>query len=256
MNVLVTGSSGYLGRALVQQLIAEGHSVTNLGRHNLETSNSDHFNWTLGQSISPKAFERNDVLVHLAWSTLSRTTADFHSNVGGSEQLIKSAHNHGLRVVFVSSISAMNPISSYGKAKSLVEEMLGDRDSIIRVGLVQGNSTSLDSIRDNGLIRLLPFIVVPGGKLSLCTTSVDSFIRASIFVILGENMTKETLVIDQVEKLKKVVSRSSKKLIISLPAKFSLIVLKCVSQVSQRGRNMCDAFVGLMSSQNLNQNQK
>jgi nucleoside-diphosphate-sugar epimerase len=253
VNVLVTGSTGYLGRALVRQLVAEGHSVTNLGRYNLEVANSNNFNWTLGQSIPSKAFEQNEVLVHLAWSTLSRTTADFHSNVGGSEQLIKSAQKHGLRVVFVSSVSAINPTSSYGKAKFLVEEMLGDRDSIIRVGLVQGNSTSLDSMQNSGLIRFLPFIVVPGGNLSLCTTSVASFIQASIFVILGEDMNKETLVIDQVEKLKKVVSRSSNKPIISLPAKFSLIVLKCVSRVSQRGRNMYDAFVGLMSSQNLNQ---
>src|SRR5215212_4517038 len=70
MKVIVTGSGGLVGRALVRSLLADGHSVTRLvrgGAQQFRTPNSTAVEWNPeAGTIDAAALEGHDAAVHLA----------------------------------------------------------------------------------------------------------------------------------------------------------------------------------------------
>ena len=121
MKVLITGASGKLGSELANHLAREGFYVATLGRRALQ-SRFENYSWTLGMSPKPEAFIGVDCLIHLAWSTKDRGSLDLHLNVGGSSKVFEMSNAMGIKVINVSSLSALDPESMYGKAKQLVEQ--------------------------------------------------------------------------------------------------------------------------------------
>ena len=71
MKVLVTGSSGLVGKALVQRLTAEGHGVARLVRTPPRDPQSE-FPWDpAGGRLDPEVLEGQDAVVHLAGENIS-----------------------------------------------------------------------------------------------------------------------------------------------------------------------------------------
>ena len=71
MKVLVTGSSGLVGKALVQRLTAEGHGVARLVRTPPRDPQSE-FPWDpAGGRLDPGVLEGQDAVVHLAGENIS-----------------------------------------------------------------------------------------------------------------------------------------------------------------------------------------
>src|SRR3982751_7005268 len=70
MKVVVTGSGGLVGRALVRSLLADGHSVTRLvrgGAQQFRTPGSSAVEWNPESgTIDAGALEGHDAAVHLA----------------------------------------------------------------------------------------------------------------------------------------------------------------------------------------------
>jgi uncharacterized protein (TIGR01777 family) len=70
MKVIVTGSGGLVGRALVRSLLADGHAVTKLvrgGAQQFRTPGSAAVEWNPeGGTIDAQALEGHDAAVHLA----------------------------------------------------------------------------------------------------------------------------------------------------------------------------------------------
>ena len=109
MIVLVTGASGFLGRAVAAQLIADGHRVRTLQRR---PSGVDGAADVLGSITSPadveRAIEGAEAVVHLAAKvSLAGTASEFRDvNVGGTRALLDAAEQAGAsRFVQVSSPS-------------------------------------------------------------------------------------------------------------------------------------------------------
>ena len=66
MQVLVSGSRGFIGSALVEFLESQGHQVKRLVRPTSVRKESD-FIWDPQRSfVDPKAFDGCDAVVHLA----------------------------------------------------------------------------------------------------------------------------------------------------------------------------------------------
>jgi UDP-glucose 4-epimerase len=151
MKVVVTGASGFLGRALVRALLAAGHAVTATARSHVPSSGHPLLTWKrldLGQPDDAwsNLLAGADVVYHLAWSTIpseaNRAPADdARVNVVGSLSLIQAIQNDrcASRVVFASSggtvygilsrIPApedhpLRPVSAYGVSKLAVESYL------------------------------------------------------------------------------------------------------------------------------------
>jgi UDP-glucose 4-epimerase len=173
MDVLVTGARGFLGNALVHNLLKAGYTVIACSckyllptKHELLTLRrldlGEHdFGWnTLRADIA-----KVDVVYHLAWSSVPSETNrdpadDARVNIAGSLRLIQAIQDarSRARVVFASSggtvygtlcqIPAaedhpLRPISAYGVSKRAVESYLDvfrneTRPVSLRMGNVYG----------------------------------------------------------------------------------------------------------------------
>lgn len=69
MRVLVTGSSGLIGSALVQALRTDGHQVIRLVRQSPQAA--DEAQWNPSGSPDPSLFEGADAVVHLAGESVA-----------------------------------------------------------------------------------------------------------------------------------------------------------------------------------------
>ncbi|WP_227387465.1 UDP-glucose 4-epimerase family protein [Pseudoalteromonas piscicida] len=200
MKILITGSSGFVGRHLAP-LIASSNEVTLLGRRN--TSNSPNF---IEGTISEKSDNRSalkgvDVVVHCAARahvmnecSIDPLSAYKEVNTKGTINLAKQAAEKGVkRFIFISSIKVNGestkhnqafcyndipaPQDDYGVSKAEAEQELrtlgistGMEIVIIRPPLVYGegvkaNFASLMQLVGKGLP--LPFRLLSKNKRSL-----------------------------------------------------------------------------------------
>lgn len=128
-SVLVTGASGFVGQALIPQLLQKGHTVYGLSRHppeardNLIPLQGDIIEPNLGVDKAPKI----DKLYHLAAiHRLGENQADeiWETNVGGTANVIEFCERHQIPyLVFVSSAYAFAR-NSYEKSKMVCESLV------------------------------------------------------------------------------------------------------------------------------------
>jgi UDP-glucose 4-epimerase len=174
----VTGANGFMGRALVRELLAQGHSVTATTAGSAHAIDHPRLAWAqldLGRpNESWKEVVRGaDVVHHLAWSTVPSEASrvpveDARVNILGSLSLIQAIQDAqpAARVVFASSggtvygaLSAipatedhpLRPISAHGVSKLAVESYLevarresGLSSISLRIGNLYGPGQSRD----------------------------------------------------------------------------------------------------------------
>ena len=182
MKVLVTGGQGYLGSHLVEQLLAEGHTVHCLSRSPmglLPASLMQHpgYRGFCGSFADPagldRALEGCELCVHLAWGSLPQPSnsdprGDLSINLLGTLELLEACGRAGVqRFVFVSSGGTVygvpqavpiredhptQPTCAYGISKlaaekylSLYARLLGLRAVTLRVANPYGGRQRLDA---------------------------------------------------------------------------------------------------------------
>lgn len=136
MKVLVTGANGFLGLALVKQLVNSGYSVRGLMRNKHRDSDLRGLNIEVvkGDILNPqdleKAMEGCKIIFHLAslytfypwWQR--KAAMLYKTNVEGTRNLLTTAlRNQAERFIFTSSIASLVPASShYARSKAQAEE--------------------------------------------------------------------------------------------------------------------------------------
>jgi UDP-glucose 4-epimerase len=151
--VTVLGGGGFLGSAIVDHLLAEGHAVRVLERprnqpHRVFAA-QDKVEWLAGDFAQladlKKALKDASAVVHLAWSTRPKSSndapiLDVQSNVVATLQLLEEMRAQGIqKILFASSGGTVygppirtpidedhpnNPTTSYGITKLTVEKYL------------------------------------------------------------------------------------------------------------------------------------
>lgn len=187
-TVLVTGASGFIGRALVQRLLEKRCRVHTLSRQLPEAgpdgSDCLAFQGNIGDAAAlDKACQGVDTVFHLAaYAHVNHHDTDTMRtvNVEGTHTLLETAIRNGVRrIVFFSSTlaqAAPEAITPYGQAKREAEEILlsACRQGLIEVcclrpvnvyGLgMKGNLLSMIRMMSRGRMPPLP---TPSAALSL-----------------------------------------------------------------------------------------
>jgi nucleoside-diphosphate-sugar epimerase len=161
VNVLVTGSSGFIGKHLVRELQMRGNSVRVLARPGSKLENTDGVTKVAGRLEEydvASATEGCAVVYHLAGLTRAPVESEFTlANAVGTHEAARGARAVGARFVYVSSQAAAGtgtlehprkasdepkPLSPYGKSKlegeRLTRKVLGLEHVIIRPSGVYG----------------------------------------------------------------------------------------------------------------------
>jgi nucleoside-diphosphate-sugar epimerase len=131
MRIAVTGATGFVGKALLPRLIAQGHAVRALVRDPASAQIPHGVHVVRGDLANEKALQDltdgTDVVLHVAGAIAGLTRADyFRANVDGTITVAKAALAQKVkRFVFVSSLAAREPhLADYGASKKAAEDEL------------------------------------------------------------------------------------------------------------------------------------
>ena len=226
-NIFVTGASGYIGAALVEELVKKSSNVVRVSRNDLipidgtKTIKSDIRNFDAWNEIVGRA----DVIFHLAGNTsvyeaAANPAESLNSTVLPVNHLIRAAQEQKRkpRVVYASTATVYGltyqfpvnetaipkPITVYDMHKLFAEQQLalakqqGVLDSVsLRLSNVYGPSGSLSSALDRGILNKITTLAMRGGEIIIYGDGnylrdyvyIDDVIRA--FMVAGHE--KETM---------------------------------------------------------------
>ncbi len=180
VRALVTGASGYLGRALVPVLLDLGETVIATGRRACPFPPHSRLIWRqvdLAESVSSlrEILRGVNMIYHLSWSTIPSDSnlapsEDARVNIIGAVRLLESVERGvNPRVVFASSGGTvygrlfqtpaseehpLNPLSAYGVSKRAVESYL---DFFARLGKIRPISLRIGNVFGPGQDSTRPF---------------------------------------------------------------------------------------------------
>ena len=179
-RAVVTGANGFLGSAVAAALEDDGWDVVRCARQPPLLARGGWRSYDLAwRSLPGDFFDGVQLLVHAAFVAIGTNANSFWLNVNGSELLLCSARDAGVRTMFISSLAARSDArSDYGRQKYAIETMMdADAGAIVRPGLILG---------DGGVFgRLLhhvkagrPVPLVDGGRQPLQTVLLEDLIVA------------------------------------------------------------------------------
>lgn len=129
LKLAITGATGFVGSAVLEAALDEGHSVRALTRRDQPAR--ERVEWVRGtlkdQAALTSLCEGADAVIHIAGLTNTPDPAEFEpANVTGTENMVLAAKAVGVhRFVFVSSLSAREPkLSAYGASKARAETLI------------------------------------------------------------------------------------------------------------------------------------
>ncbi len=213
MRAVVTGATGFLGGALVQALLKEGHQVLALGRdpgHMASTLPAEvqcgHFD--LQDPQAPAGLKEGDVVFHCA-ALLGNAKADrdqyLRANTESVRVLALASRDAGAALFqFISSVSAngpegseveplhegspFKPASLYGESKALAEQALaqleGLRVQVLRPPVIYGPGANSHSSASKifRLMRGSVFFRCGAGRNFFNVMSREELVRAMLWL--------------------------------------------------------------------------
>jgi nucleoside-diphosphate-sugar epimerase len=127
--IAITGATGFVGSAVLDEALAQGHQVRALARRDQLACAG--VTWVRGdlsdQAALAALVEGVDAVMHVAGLTNTPDPAEFETaNVTGTANVIAAMAGAGVRrLVFVSSLSARKPeLSAYGASKARAEALV------------------------------------------------------------------------------------------------------------------------------------
>ncbi len=181
MQVALTGATGFVGRAVVAELLSAGHSVRVLARSPATSSLPAAIEVVKGDLADVEAINMlvagAETVVHVAGLISAINRQDFFAvNEAGTRMVAEAAARGGVkRLVHVSSLSARRPeLSAYGASKAAGEVVLSS------------------AATDMGVIIIRPPAVYgPGDKATLPLVKA---LLSSPVVLAGQSASRFSLI--------------------------------------------------------------
>ena len=208
MNILITGSSGFVGKRLAAALKAKGHRVKGF---DLSQGNN-----LLNASQCEKACKNINAVYHLAAVLDEKSPVLFEVNVKGTKNILEAAAKarcsqfiflstvgvHGNFKGVVDEKSPIKPSTGYEKSKAAAEKIVVESQELLpatiaRSAIVFGPNKFWKSI-----VRLVEkgFPIIGGGQQQWQTIFVDDLVSALVFVLGKEACIGETFVVAEQKK--------------------------------------------------------
>jgi len=252
MVIAITGANGYLGTNLVNYFTRAGHQVIKLVR---QPRASDERHFVLGETPCGDILAGIDLLVHAAFDfSIKDYNKSYQINVEGSIKLFQAARSQNVKnCVYISSISAFDEcISNYGRIKLNTEnelrKIITNNLYILRPGLIWGECLGgvMQSLKK---IAKLPIVPLVGANVIQYLVHYDD-IAKSILYLADNQMNYQsplTLAYPQQYKFADILKVLGAKIIISVPWKMVLYLLKFLESMKLDLRTGSDNLISLMN---------
>lgn len=182
-KLLLTGATGFIGKALLDRFLAEGWEVVALVRtipQEKKAGVTYHSFDLTAPRLEENIFSGVSLFIHAAYLKAGPGTDAFRVNTGAAQLLYNTADKAGVpHRIFISSLSAQpDALSVYGRQKQAIEQLFkGGRDTIVRPGLVLGHGGLFENMRKhilaNGKIPL-----IRGGKQPIQSVHIGDLVEA------------------------------------------------------------------------------
>ena len=191
MRVLITGATGFVGRAVCEAVVREGHSVRRMARgsrsHSLEPQNSA-MEWVRGSVLCPNDLRQGmqgcDVVIHLVGIIGEIGDQTFERvHLEGTRRVLEAALTSGVRRMIHMSALGTRPeaASRYHQTKWAAEEAVRSSGldwTVFRPSLIYGPGDGFVNLFAR-MSRWSPVLPVIGRGTSLLQpVSVDCVARA------------------------------------------------------------------------------
>lgn len=219
MKVLVTGSTGFIGRHVVDQLLKQGHQVVATARC---LKRAKDFSWFSKvrfivydlhdlhlQGVVPTLFKEVDAVAHLAWQGLPNYQALFHfeENLPDHYRFIKTMVSSGVKKILVTGTCLeygiqngplaedmrTDPINPYALAKDnlrkflqILQHNISFKLQWVRLFYMYGpgqNPNSLLAQLDRAIDKLQPIFNMSGGEQLRDYLSVEEVARRIVVIL-------------------------------------------------------------------------
>ncbi len=172
MKILVTGSTGYIGKRIIPILINEGHDIICAVRDKYRVDKNyqedEHISIVEADFLKPETLENIpkdiDVAYYLIHS-MSNTSKDFEELEAKCASNFKNYFEttQVKQVIYLSGITNDDHLSKHLQSRKNVEELLESENyalTIFKAGIIVGSgSSSFEIIRD--LVEKLPVMIAP-----------------------------------------------------------------------------------------------
>ncbi|HRQ04468.1 MAG TPA: NAD-dependent epimerase/dehydratase family protein [Nitrosomonas halophila] len=180
-TVAVTGATGFIGRALLDKLVASGWAVRALTRRALPGDNHSAISWIRGD-LDDLAALRSLVkdahaVIHCAGTVKGKSWHDFHrANVVGTRNILQIAAEaaQAPKFLYISSLAAREPgLSWYARSKFEAEQLMplfSDRLTlaVLRPAAVYGpGDKALRPLFQSMRYGIFPALGAPGNRFGL-----------------------------------------------------------------------------------------
>lgn len=179
MKILLTGSTGYIGKRLLHELLQQGHEVICLVR-NLERLITSEPSMEGIQGIEadllnpvPSSLHGMDIdvafyLIHSMSTSIAEFMNEEALSAGNFADFI--GQTNCKQIIYLSGISNSKKLSRHLQSRRNVEDILrnsGKHVTVLRAGIIVGSgSASFEIIRD--LMEKMPIIIAPTWVKTLC----------------------------------------------------------------------------------------
>jgi len=172
MKILVTGSTGYIGKRLIPILINEGHHVVCAVRDKLRADKTyledKHMTIVEADFLKPETLKNIPIDIDVAYyliHSMSNSSKDFESLEAQCAENFK-IHFQSSRVkqvIYLSGITNEEKLSKHLQSRKNVEHVLKSDSyslTVFKAGIIVGSgSSSFEIIRD--LVEKLPVMIAP-----------------------------------------------------------------------------------------------
>ena len=259
MNILVSGSSGFIGSHIVAELASQGQSVLALTRKVQGDANAAgimEISWSFTETLPENKLGSLCYAIHLAHDFDGALGAE--RTVSGTLELITTCRKAGAkRQIFLSSLSAhAGAQSRYGQTKYKIEQSLANMPDvvIIRPGLVLGNGGLYGRI--SRWVKRFPIVPLPdGGRGKISVINISVLSRQMIFVLFADHVGDAYNLFEEMPKtLRELVLEEARAVgrkifIIDLSANFLIALLSAFEACKIKLPVTSDNLQGFVANQ-------